>query len=82
MKRLLLLFSLLLIPSLSKAQYYNSYYPHLTAALTAEAIDAKQLDNIRFDPHALALNPEAWATYQTYLDQVEQYNKKKKNYTT
>lgn len=81
MKRLIILFALLLMPTLSKAQYNNNYNPYLTAALTAEAIDSKQLDNIRFDPKVLVQNPDAWEAYQTYLDQVEQLNKKNIIYT-
>lgn len=82
MKQLVFLLSLILIPALGKAQYNNTYNPYLTAALTAEAIDNKNLDNIRFDPNVLEQNPEAWETYQTYLDQVEQLNKKGKIYNT
>ena len=80
MKLLFILFSLLLIPTLGRAQYNDYYNPYLTAALTAEAIDSKQLENIRFDPNVLVQNPEAWETYQTYLGQVEQLNKKSKTY--
>ena len=82
MKHLVFLFSLLLIPAFGKAQYNNNYNPYLTAALTAEAIDNKQLGNIRFDPNVLKHNPEVWEAYQTYLGQIEQLNKKNKIYTT
>ena len=81
-KHLVFLFSLLLIPALGKAQYNNTYNPYLAAALTAEAVNNKHLDNIRFDPNALMQNPEVWEAYQTYLGQVKQLNKKDKIYTT
>ena len=81
MKHLVFLFILLWIPTLGKAQYINTYNPYLTAALTAEAIDNKKLDNIRFDPEAIKQNLDAWETYQTYLDQVQKLNKKNKIYT-
>jgi len=81
MKHLVFLFSLLLISNLGKAQYINTYNPYLAAALTAEAVDNKQLGNIRFDPNAIKQNLAAWETYQTYLDQVEQLKKKDKVYT-
>ena len=81
MKHLVFLFILLWIPTLGKAQYINTYNPYLTAALTAEAIDNKKLDNIRFDPEAINQNLAAWETYQTYLDQVQKLNKKNKIYT-
>ena len=82
MKRLFILFSLLLIPTLGRAQFNDNYNPYLAATLTAEAIDSKQLENIRFDPKVLMQNPEAWEAYQTYLGKVEQLNKKNKIYTT
>ena len=81
MKHLVFLFILLWIPTLGKAQYINTYNPYLTAALTAEAIDNKKLDNIRFDPEVIKQNLAAWETYQTYLDQVQKLNKKNKIYT-
>lgn len=80
MKRLFILFSLLLIPTLGKAQYIDYSNPYLSAALTAEAIDSKQLENIRFDPKVLMQNPIAWEAYQTYLGQVEQLYKRSKTY--
>ena len=83
MKRIILVLSILFIGFSAKAQfhYYNPYlYAAYSAEANAEAIDSRQLNNVRFDENAIKQNPEAWAKYNDYLALNADYAKKLRAY--
>ena len=83
MKRIILVFSILLIGFSAKAQFhhFNPYlYSAYSAHATADAIDSRQLNNIRFDENAIMQNPVAWEKYNEYLSLNADYAEKLRKY--
>lgn len=73
MKRIIMLFALMALCFVGKAQYY-----HYDPDLAAENQEIRQLNNIRFNSDAFKNNPVVLNRYLEYLDAEMHYAKKRK----